>query len=143
MNELSEALQNFSIHPTEMETTENLTRYQAELDEPLTFESQEKPKPKKRRRILDWKRGRGKKPAAHKVKKTVEPKGKEIVRESSSQAPALVPWEELDRKLANYDLFGPADENLVNVPVQAELPINLKPDIPALIMNPQPLPDQI
>ncbi|KAJ0785993.1 hypothetical protein HanOQP8_Chr02g0049781 [Helianthus annuus] len=87
--------------------------------------------------------GRKKKPAAQKVKKTVELKGKEVLGESSSQAPALPPWEELDRKLANCDIFGPTDENLVNVPVQTELPINLEPAIPEPIVNPLPLPNSI
>ncbi|KAJ0612218.1 hypothetical protein HanHA300_Chr01g0025061 [Helianthus annuus] len=143
MDELPEALQNFSIHSTDMETTENQTGYQAEPDELIVFQAQEKPKPKKRRRLLDWKRGRKKKPVAQKVKKTVEPKGKEVLGESSSQALALPPWEELDRKLANCDIFGPADENLVNVPVQTELPINLEPAILEPIVNPLALPGPI
>ncbi|MFS7917385.1 hypothetical protein Hanom_Chr03g00188401 [Helianthus anomalus] len=130
MNELLEALQNFSINPTNMETTENQAGYQVEPDELIIFQAQEKPKPKKRRRILDWNRGRKKKLAAQKVKKKVEPKGKEVLGESSCQALTLPPWEKLDRKLANY-------ENLLNAPIQAELPIN-KPGtaIPAPVVNP-------
>ncbi|MFS8030943.1 hypothetical protein Hanom_Chr17g01539961 [Helianthus anomalus] len=100
-----------------METTGNQSGYQADTEEPIVFQAQEKPKPKKRRRLLDWKRGRMKKLAAQKVKKTVEPKGKEKeVGESSGQAQELPPWEELDRKLANCDLFGPTDKTLLNFP---------------------------
>ena len=66
MNELSEALRNFTIHTTDMDITGNPSGYQAATEEPLTFQAQaqEKPKPKKMRRILDWKRGRRKNLAA-------------------------------------------------------------------------------
>ena len=42
-------------------------------------------------------------------------------------------------KLVN--ISGPADENLVNILVQTELPINLEPAIPEPVVNPLPLPD--
>ncbi|KAM0010011.1 hypothetical protein Hdeb2414_s0082g00780871 [Helianthus debilis subsp. tardiflorus] len=47
----------------------------------------------------------------------------------------MPPWEELDRKLANYDLIGPADENLFNYPAESQLPVNLEPGIPDPIVN--------
>ncbi|KAJ0836380.1 hypothetical protein HanRHA438_Chr16g0766311 [Helianthus annuus] len=148
MNELSEALRNFTIHTTDMDITETPSGYQADTEEPMMFQAQpqEKPKPKKRRRILDWKRGRRKKPAAQKIKKTEDPKdkgkGKEI-GESSGQAQEMPQWEELDRKLANSDLIGPADENLFNYPAESQLPVNLEPAIPNPIVNPRPLPGEL
>ncbi|KAJ0704305.1 hypothetical protein HanPI659440_Chr14g0561221 [Helianthus annuus] len=48
----------------------------------------------------------------------------------------MPPWEELDRKLANSDLIGPADENLFNYPAESQLPVNLEPAIPDPIVNP-------
>ncbi|KAJ0482545.1 hypothetical protein HanIR_Chr13g0655091 [Helianthus annuus] len=144
INELSETLRNFTIHSTDMDTTGTFTGYHADTEEPMVFQAQpqEKPKPKKRRRILDWKRGRRKKPAAQNVKKTEDPKdkgkGKEI-GESSGQAQEMPPWEELDCKLANSDLIGPADENLFNYPAESKLPVNLEPAIPDPIVNPRPL----
>ncbi|KAJ0855312.1 hypothetical protein HanRHA438_Chr14g0671981 [Helianthus annuus] len=65
MNELSEALQNFTIHTTYMDTTGTFTGYQADTKEPMVFQAQpqEKPKPKKRRRLVGWRRVHRKKPA--------------------------------------------------------------------------------
>ncbi|XP_035843164.1 short stature homeobox protein 2-like, partial [Helianthus annuus] len=67
--------------------------YQAEADEPLVFQAQEKPK-KEKKEAFRLEKGEKKKHAAQKVKKTVEPKEKEIVGESSGQAPTLPPWKE-------------------------------------------------
>ena len=95
---------------------------------------------------MDWKRGCRKKPAAQKVKKTEDSKdkrkGKEI-GESSGQAQEMPPWEELDRKLANCDLIGPADENLFSYPAESQLPVNLEPAIPDPIVNSQPVIGQL
>ncbi|KAM0025817.1 hypothetical protein Hdeb2414_s0021g00579061 [Helianthus debilis subsp. tardiflorus] len=148
MNELSEALQNITIHTTDMDTTVTFTGCQADIKEPMVFraQSQEKPKAKKRRRFLGWRRVRRKKPAVHKITKTEDPKdnGKGIeIGESFRQAQGMPSWEELDRKLALSDLIGPADENLFNYPIESLLPVNLEPAIPDPIVNPRPLPGEL
>ncbi|KAJ0697593.1 hypothetical protein HanLR1_Chr10g0370661 [Helianthus annuus] len=126
-----------------MDTT---TGYQADIEEPIVFQAQpqDKPKTKKRRRFVGWRRVRRKRPTVQKakVKKAEDPKdkGKGIeIGESSGQAQEMPSWEELDRKLALSDLIGPADEDFFYYPVESQLPIDLEPAIPDPIVNPQPL----
>ncbi|XP_022004736.1 uncharacterized protein LOC110902360 [Helianthus annuus] len=147
MNELSEALQNISIHSTDMEITNITTGYQADVEEPMVFKAQPQEKPKvakKRLRWLDWRRVRRKKPATQKTMKKDDPKDKwkDIeTGESSRPNQEMLSWEkELERKLALGDIIGPADETLFNYPTEALLPINLEPVIPDPIVHPRPLP---
>ncbi|MFS7995490.1 hypothetical protein Hanom_Chr12g01118521 [Helianthus anomalus] len=147
MNELSEALQNFSIHNTDMDTTGTVTGYQADIEEPMVFKAQPQEKPKvvkKRRRFVGWRRVRRKKPGTQKTIKKEDPKdkGKGIeTGESSRKTQGMLSWEEdLDRKLALGDIIGPADETLFNYPAEALLPVNLEPTIPDPIVHPRPLP---
>ena len=79
MNELSEALQNFTIHTTDMDTTGNQSGYQADTEEPMVFQAQPQEKPKvvkKRHRWVGWRRVRRKKPATQKTMKKEDPKDK-------------------------------------------------------------------
>ncbi|KAF5793163.1 hypothetical protein HanXRQr2_Chr09g0414371 [Helianthus annuus] len=113
----------------------------------------EKPKPKKRRRFVGWRRVRRRKPATRKVPKIENPidKGKGIeieenarqvemeIGESSRQVEELPLQEELDRVLASCDILRPINNNLFPYPTETQLPINLEPAIPEPLIHTQPL----
>ncbi|MFS7935551.1 hypothetical protein Hanom_Chr05g00404821 [Helianthus anomalus] len=147
MNEISEALQNMSIHSTDMDVTSITTGYQADIEEPMVFKAQpqEKPKPvKKRHRWAGWRRVRRKKPATQKTMKKDDPKDKgKSIESGESSRPNQEPlsWEEkLDPKLSLGDIIGPANKTLFSYPTEALFPVNLEPAIPDPIVHPRPFP---
>ncbi|MFS7927348.1 hypothetical protein Hanom_Chr04g00308011 [Helianthus anomalus] len=147
MNEISEALQNMSIHSTDMDVTSITTGYQADVEEPMVFKAQPQEKPKlvkKRHRWAGWRCVCRKKPANQKTMKKDDPKdkGKGIeIGESSKPNQEPLSWEEeLDRKLSLGDIIGPADVTPFSYPAKALLPVNLEPAIPGPIMHPRPFP---
>ncbi|KAL9997097.1 hypothetical protein Hdeb2414_s0652g00929841 [Helianthus debilis subsp. tardiflorus] len=98
----------------------------------------EKPKPKKKRRFVGWRRVRRRKPTNGKVPKIENPmdKGKGIeigessrqveieIGESSKQTEEFPLQEELDRLLASCDIIRPINNNLYPYPAETQLPIN-------------------
>ncbi|KAF5772661.1 hypothetical protein HanXRQr2_Chr13g0579821 [Helianthus annuus] len=166
MNELSEALQNLNLYPVPIEVSKDFTGYIADVEEPMEFQAPppEKSKPKKRRRYVDWRKVRRRKPTTRKVPKIENPmdKGKGIeieenarqvemeigkntrqiemeIGESSRQIEELPLQEELNRLLASCDIIRPINNNLFPYPAETQLPINLEPAIPDPLIHTQPL----